>query len=387
MVLILAGNTCYPIILRGLLCLVRRWGTGTGWHESIDFLLKSPRRCYTHLFPGYATLWLSIVTAALVVVQVAAIFITDHRPKLFGRPIKFSEVAFFAVSTRTAGFAIRPLDGIFPSTAFVMCICMWISTSPVVVAMRSTRQVCPDRALLGVDNYDLSGMHREEAGLSEARVRPVRKQLVAFMSQHSVVLLILFFSILVLERAQFDGRATTRGGVESEENFLWVVFEFCSAWGTVGLTMAATPWSFSGDWSRGAQLCLMAIMFLGRLRGLPDSIDPSVSFFSTARSGGEAPWVVEPGGLVLQENRRLMATTPPQAERGGLEPAMGNGRSLASPRGGSRTLGILPAEPEAGEGRHAGTGAAASLARAGTWGSPADADELELRPRGRFGTT
>merc|ERR1712136_387906 len=31
-------------------------------------------------------------------------------------------------------------------------------------------------------------------------------------------------------------------------------------------------------WSAGAQLSLMVVMFLGRLRGLPEAVDPSVSF-------------------------------------------------------------------------------------------------------------
>merc|ERR1712151_1333533 len=34
----------------------------------------------------------------------------------------------------------------------------------------------------------------------------------------------------------------------------------------------------SGNWSTPAQVILMLVMFLGRLRGLPDSIDPAVRF-------------------------------------------------------------------------------------------------------------
>lgn len=103
--------------------------------------------------------------------------------------------------------------------------------------------------------------------------REVSDQLKRFMTDHSAVLVVLFFIILICETLHddsFEDRSEQRG------NFLPYLVEFCSAWGTVGLSMTSTAASLSGSWTAGGKLALMAVMFLGRLRGLPDAIDPSV---------------------------------------------------------------------------------------------------------------
>lgn len=66
----------------------------------------------------------------------------------------------------------------------------------------------------------------------------------------------------------------------------------CSAYGNVGLSVgyscsaapeSATtnckevPYSFSGKWSATSKLILVAVMFLGRHRGLPDDTDSAIS--------------------------------------------------------------------------------------------------------------
>eukprot|EP00913_Durusdinium_trenchii_P028590 g26813.t1 len=57
-----------------------------------------------------------------------------------------------------------------------------------------------------------------------------------------------------------------------------VLFEILSAYGTCGLSLGYEnqTFSFSGVWSDASQMLLVATMILGRLRGLPDSIDASV---------------------------------------------------------------------------------------------------------------
>jgi hypothetical protein len=63
--LILAGNTAYPIFLRlilwstlKLLQLTTHPATQIEWKETLEFILKYPRRVYTTLFPARATWWL-----------------------------------------------------------------------------------------------------------------------------------------------------------------------------------------------------------------------------------------------------------------------------------------------------------------------------------------
>ena len=57
--LILAGNTCYPVFLRLIVWAIyrtlpdsKRWCT---YKETLKFLLDHPRRCYTNLFPSQHT--------------------------------------------------------------------------------------------------------------------------------------------------------------------------------------------------------------------------------------------------------------------------------------------------------------------------------------------
>merc|ERR1712203_889134 len=74
------------------------------------------------------------------------------------------------------------------------------------------------------------------------------------------------------------GSEQSRTGAKmSELGFLPMLIEFCSAFGGVGLSMASTPEATSGSWHWSGKLALVVVMLLGRLRGLPDAIDPSVS--------------------------------------------------------------------------------------------------------------
>mmetsp|Transcript_114425 Transcript_114425/g.369851 ORF Transcript_114425/g.369851 Transcript_114425/m.369851 type:complete len:91 (-) Transcript_114425:266-538(-) len=44
--------------------------------------------------------------------------------------------------------------------------------------------------------------------------------------------------------------------------------------------MSGAAWSTSGTWTSVSKLFLMLVMMLGRLRGLPETIDPSVGLGS-----------------------------------------------------------------------------------------------------------
>merc|ERR1711972_239060 len=87
----------------------------------------------------------------------------------------------------------------------------------------------------------------------------VRTQMKAFLSQNSFPLVGLFFLILISEEWK-TGKKDVR-----ERRFLFILFEFCSAYGTVGLSMSSQAWACSGEWCGAARACLMAVMFLGRL--------------------------------------------------------------------------------------------------------------------------
>ena len=74
--MILAGNTCYPIFLRLILWTLWKLVPDTGkWHEhkhTLRFLLDHPRRCYTNLFPSRHTWWLLAAVIGLNSIDWAA---------------------------------------------------------------------------------------------------------------------------------------------------------------------------------------------------------------------------------------------------------------------------------------------------------------------------
>lgn len=68
--MILAGNTCYPVFLRliiwTLFSLLPDNEKFLEYKTTLRFLLDHPRRCYTNLFPARHTWWL---LATLVVLN------------------------------------------------------------------------------------------------------------------------------------------------------------------------------------------------------------------------------------------------------------------------------------------------------------------------------
>lgn len=277
MVLICAGNTWFPILFRLFVWVAQAFSRDTQSRRVLTLLLRYPRTCYTHLFPDYATQWLVIVTPALIVVQIAAQCTIDlwaipangaSGPAMlkgftWGR--RFLAIWFQSVSTRTAGFSAVNLVLLSPTSAFVTCVCMWISVSPQVAVMRSTTTTRSPTATLEASETGkehLDSQRRRHAGM-------LMDQFSHFMHQYSFILLCLFFLILVAETHRTDEN-------QVKHNFLAIMFEFCSAYGTVGLSMfcplGAYRWS-SAELSPVSKLCFIIVMFLGRLRGLPESID------------------------------------------------------------------------------------------------------------------
>jgi len=63
--------------------------------------------------------------------------------------------------------------------------------------------------------------------------------------------------------------------------FFKIVFDLISAYGTCGYSLGYKnrPYSFAGALRPESQFLLVVTMFLGRIRGLPDSIDCSVRLY------------------------------------------------------------------------------------------------------------
>eukprot|EP00928_Gymnodinium_smaydae_P061536 TRINITY_DN45589_c0_g1_i1.p1 TRINITY_DN45589_c0_g1~~TRINITY_DN45589_c0_g1_i1.p1 ORF type:complete len:696 (-),score=129.35 TRINITY_DN45589_c0_g1_i1:79-2052(-) len=277
--LILAGNTGLPIFIR-----VVTWGV---WRvlpegpnkQAVAFLLEHPRRCYTHLFPGIHTLWLVLALVSLDGIPIIVMLLFD-RDSLALRGMSFSHQFFNAlvnsVSARTAGVNSVDIFRLSIISTFTLLVVMYISTSPTVVTMRLS-------ALKnGVTELDITGRSEGLEDAVEAE-NTVKSQARRYLTQDVTYLIIILFLILVFENDNFNKSATMSSpdedGIYNDFDFLKVCFEMASAYGTVGLSLGYrnAAYSFSGAWSIPSQLLLVVVMILGRLRGLPDSIDPSVS--------------------------------------------------------------------------------------------------------------
>jgi len=278
------GNTCFPIAFRCQLLLRRKFAWKNKDNRVLDLLLRHPRTCYTHLFTASATMWLVMVTVGLAFFIVDVWAVPGRASEagslvLFTKNQRLSAIMYQSWATRCGGMTVMDLTELSISSHFVLIVIMWIAASPVVVAMRSsTVQDERDEVL-------------EEAEEQIVQVRTVRKQVSAFMSDNSVLLISLLFAILVAEeymngfhlKENTDDKCTAfkldgsrNADLDIPHPFLAIIFEFASAYGTVGLSTSCKPWSVSGDLCTFSKLCIIVVMFLGRLRDLPDSIDPTV---------------------------------------------------------------------------------------------------------------
>lgn len=76
--LIIIGNTGFPVMLRFVIWVTSLYvPKGTGIWEELKFLLDHPRRCFTLLFPSYATWWLFWILVLLNAVDLIFFIILD----------------------------------------------------------------------------------------------------------------------------------------------------------------------------------------------------------------------------------------------------------------------------------------------------------------------
>jgi Trk-type K+ transport system membrane component len=275
--LIVCGNTGLPIMVRLI---------ATAWHNCckqgsdkervLSFLLQHPRRCFTHMFPAVHTAWLLLVIVTLNT-GCTAISVWQDYNSVAMKDLNFMDkvwnALFQSISSRTAGFNSVNIADLSQATTFLLAFMMYLATTPTVVVMRFS---ATDTEL------DITG--RKE-GIEEEVLtgdNSIKTQARRYLSQDLFYLGLILFFIFVFERKQFETSASKMSpnsdGIYYDFSFFKCVFELISAYGTCGLSLGFRDQSasFSGVWTVPSQMLLTAAMVLGRLRGLPDSIDPSV---------------------------------------------------------------------------------------------------------------
>ena len=299
--MILAGNTCYPVFLRFYIWVIWRLiPDNDRFREhktTLRFLLDHPRRCYTNLFPSRHTWWLFISLIALNGIDWAAfevLNIGNSTVTSLPRGARALDGLFQALAVRSGGFYVVAIPGLRIGLLILYVIMMYISAYPVVITMRNSN-VYEERSL-GIYSDDPQAKQAEEeetaalsngnkflGRLKRSMTRPttqsttesrgyfVRQQLRGQLAHDSwwIVLAILF--IMITETSNFE-RDPVAYSVFN------VIFEVVSAYGCVGISVGlpGQAYSFCGGWHKFSKLILCAVMLRGRHRGLPVAIDRAI---------------------------------------------------------------------------------------------------------------
>ncbi|KAK6539435.1 hypothetical protein TWF694_009659 [Orbilia ellipsospora] len=279
--LILAGNTCFPIFLRLIIWTLSKILSYSGrfkdTNEALKFLLRHPRRCFTHLFPPRHTWWLLVAViflngcdwAAFEVLNIGVPEIEALPP-----PIRIIDGLFQAFAIRSGGFYVVPIAATKISLQALYVIMMYIGVYPVVLTIRRSNEYL--HRSLGI--YEGDTEKGDEATVYEPSTMEARPILSFFTSQlkaqlsHDLWFLVLgVWVIVVIEAKKIEA---------DPKNFsvFNIIFEAVSGYGTVGVSAGypGVNYSFAGKFKSLSKLIMCLIMLQGRHRGLPISLDKAV---------------------------------------------------------------------------------------------------------------
>ncbi|KAI0006312.1 TrkH-domain-containing protein [Xylariaceae sp. FL0662B] len=309
--MVLAGNTAYPIFLRLILwCSLKILERATyaqdyaEWKQTLEYILKYPRRVYTNLFPSRQTWWLLFMLFVLNGTDWAAFEVLnlgnsalDHIP-LGSRII---DGLFQALAVRSGGFYVVSIPTLFIGLQVLYVIMMYISVYPVVITMRHSN-VYEERSLgiyeedpynttlsrpvshghpageprslsrmLRIAFAEWQGVGAAPSSRDESRVSFISHQIRGQLSHDLWWLVLAVLLIMIIETKHFIDDPVTYSVFN-------VVFEVVSAYGCVGISIGVptAAYSFSGGLFTGSKLVLCAVMIRGRHRGLPVALDRAV---------------------------------------------------------------------------------------------------------------
>ncbi|EFQ30904.1 cation transporter [Colletotrichum graminicola] len=313
--LILAGNTAYPLFLRLIFwsaLKVLRLTTGEEIHvelkSTLEFILRYPRRVYTNLFPSRPTWWLFFMVVLTNGIDWMAFEVLNiGNPVIEAIPVgaRVLDGLFQAIAVRSGGFYVIPIASAYPGLQVLYVIMMYISVYPVVITMRHSN-VYEERSLgiyadddddddapsrsstdekkhgggnglltkLIRDNLSFAGVgaaNPKRADGLESRTSFVSQQIRGQLAHDLWLLTLAVLIIVTIETSHF---------LEDPVHFsvFNVVFEVVSGYGCVGISVGLPKdaMSFSGGWHAGSKLVLCLVMLRGRHRGLPVALDRAV---------------------------------------------------------------------------------------------------------------
>ncbi|PGH26782.1 hypothetical protein AJ80_01547 [Polytolypa hystricis UAMH7299] len=292
--LILAGNTCYPVFLRLVLWTWKKLLPGDPKYDdrrtTLQFLLDHPRRCYTHLFPSQHTWWLVGSLFLLngidwAMFQVLTLGDPDSKSLSMGRRVVVG--LFQTVAIRSGGFYAITVATLPKSLLVLYVLMMYISVYPVVITMRHSN-VYEERSL-GIYSSEndpsyypalnrgfFGSLQKSLSVGSSARNREPRGYFVRQQLRGQLAHDLWWVALAVLLICIIENSAMDRDPIAY--SVFNIIFEVISAYGTVGLSVGLPnqDYSFCGGWHTLSKLILCAVMIRGRHRGLPVAIDRAV---------------------------------------------------------------------------------------------------------------
>jgi potassium uptake Trk family protein len=269
---IVVGNTGFPCLLRLVIWILFKLSPKFGrTHESLAFLLDHPRRCFTLLFPGWATWWLFAILVIMNAVDLIFFIILDlNNPAVTELPVAYRIISglFEAFSTRTAGFsAISPGD-LHAGIQVSYMVMMYISVLPIAISIRRTNVY--EEQSLGI-YYE----RKEEDEQSDQKTEEpsyVSNHLRRQLSFDLWYIVLGLFIITIAEGSKIGNQKMTHFDTFA------ILFEIVSAYGTVGLSMGypGSNTSFCAQFGVIGKLVIIAMMIRGRHRGLPYALDRAI---------------------------------------------------------------------------------------------------------------
>ncbi|TVY69020.1 Low-affinity potassium transport protein [Lachnellula suecica] len=286
-ILVLIGNTGFPIFLRLLLWLALKVLPESQYCEeckrALIFILRYPRRVYTHVFPYHYTwilfgLLLFINTSEWIALEI----LNKDNPILTALPlnIRWLDGFYQTAMTRSAGFAVFSISSLRIGIQALYLAMMFVSAYPIIMIMR-TSNVYEERSL-GIYSHELSadaestpGHDLESKRLQlqnpETIVYSIQKEIQKQLSHDVWFPITAAIIILWIETGSYDRDPITFSVFN-------IFFETVSAYACVGLStgLQDQPYSLSGEFHSASKLILCAAMLRGRHRGLPVAIDRAI---------------------------------------------------------------------------------------------------------------
>lgn len=234
----LTGYVVDPVVTFSITTLIILGGIGFGVVMEVINLIRYKSRPHTHTKLVLATTLILITAGAFFIY----IFEYNNTLGTLSGSGKILASYFQSVTPRTAGFNTLDIGAMHDYTQFMIILLMFIGASPGSTGggIKTTTF-----AILAVSILSLS------RGQTEATI--FRRGISHDQVAKSAAILILSLTLVAVV-------STALMITEQQENFLMVLFETVSAFGTVGLTMGMTP-----DLSTGGKILITMTMFLGRV--------------------------------------------------------------------------------------------------------------------------